>query len=224
MSTTTTDWTKTSEFQTDLKKRRDSNRIVTIAKRDYWAQFDDYDNVEVHGGFRDETFTLEGLKNYPEVQRKDFMEKVTRDGWPHKHGLELERGRGYIRITEDRPIIAASVLGSGCASPSYVICEYPQPGESFEEPHRCEKFVGYNMQNLRRQRVDGLRGLHPSPLVRALGQDIIAYEMDFEPRSFESSVFFEIEPTTTVTLRGGSGDGSHFAFRMIRIYFEVELP
>ena len=32
------------------------------------------------------------------------------------------------------------------------------------------------------------------------------------------SARFEIDPTTAVTIRGGSGTSSHFSFRMIRIY------
>ena len=30
-----------------------------------------------------------------------------------------------------------------------------------------------------------------------------------------------LEPTTTITFRGGSGVSSHFSFRMIRLYFEA---
>ena len=45
--------------------------------------------------------------------------------------------------------------------------------------------------------------------------------MDYEPRVRECTTRFEIEPTTTITFRGGSGVSSHFSFRMIRLYFET---
>ena len=74
------------------------------------------------------------------------------------------------------------------------------------------------MQNLRRQYVRGLYSVHQSRNVGTFGADEVTYDGDYEPRVFEASVHFEIEPTTTVTIRGGSGQASHLSFRMIRMY------
>jgi hypothetical protein len=197
-----------SEFQKPGPKRQAALQLVGVAKKEYWNPFDDYENVETFGGFAEHM--------YPE------REDLRNHGAPHIHGLEIERDKGYIRIVEERPIIAAVVLGSGCAMPAYVVCEYPQPGITMQEPHRSKAWRGFNMQNVRRQRIDGMMSQHPSSAVRTYPQEIINYEMDYEPRVRECSARFEIEPTTVVTFRGGSGTSSHFSFRMIRLYFELE--
>ena len=184
-----------------------SNVIMTV--KEYWNPFR-YDNVEVESKFRAWTGTG------PDEGK----------GAPHKHGLEIERDTGYIRITESEPILAVAVMGSGCAVPAYVVCEYQQPGESMETPWRAGPWRpegpferdGFNLQNLRRQMVQGMMSIHPSAFMRCFPQDQLTYTMDYEPRCFECSARFEIEPTTCVTIRGGSGTSSHFSVRMIRIY------
>jgi len=175
--------------------------------KEYWCPFHDYPNVEVESEFRGYT-----PERYPSAASYDGK------GLPHDHGLEIERDTGFIRITEAEPIIAVAVLGSGCALPAYVVCEYPKPDESMDEPERRGPWTGFNLQNVRRQMVQGMMSIHPSAFMRVFPQEELTYDMDFEPRCFECSARFEIDPTTAVTIRGGSGTSSHFSFRMIRVY------
>ena len=201
------------EYLNRGEKRQAALKPVGLVKKEYWSAFHDYDNVEVDAKFN-------GFRTDDRQKR----------GAPHSHGLEIERDLGYIRITEEKPIVAVAGLGSGCLMPAYVVCEYPQPGETmkgayFRGPWGPELIAGtqqnFNMQNLRRQRVDGLMSEHPSGCVRTPSEELIIYEMDYEPRVFECTARFEIEPTTTITIRGGSGTSGHFSFRMIRLYFEA---
>jgi len=68
-------------------------------------------------------------------------------------GIELKADTGHIIIAEDRPIVEVVIVGSGCAQNGYNIVEWWEEGESIE-----------NMSNqlIKRQRVDGLDGIHPS--------------------------------------------------------------
>ena len=68
-------------------------------------------------------------------------------------GIELKSGDGFITIAEDRPIVAVTVVGSGCVPNGYNVCEWWDEGESID-----------NMKNqlVKRQRIDGLDGTHPS--------------------------------------------------------------
>jgi len=68
-------------------------------------------------------------------------------------GIELKADTGYITVTEDRPIAEVVVVGSGCAQNGYNIVEWWEDGESLEH---------MNNQLVKRQRVDGLNGIHPS--------------------------------------------------------------
>jgi len=210
--------TTMSEFQKPGEKRQAALRLVGVAKKEYWSPFNDYENVEVWGGFAIN-------ENYNEKLREagvpQIDEKRQKWGLPHIHGLEIERDLGYIRITEDKPIIAVAVMGSGCSMPAYVVCEYPEPGLTMEEPDRRGPWRGFNIQNLRQQRVEGMMSQHQCSVVRTFGGDLVTYDLDFEPRVRECSARFEIEPTTTVTIRGGSELRCHFSFRMIRVYFEM---
>jgi len=188
--------------------------VMTV--KEYWCPFRDYPNIEVQSEFKGYT-----PERHPKAASYDGK------GLPHRHGLEIERDTGFIRITETEPILAVDVMGSGCAVPAYVVCEYPQPGESFEEPPFGGPWQfggkGFNLQNLRRQMVQGMISIHPAAFMRCFPQDKITYDMDFEPRCFECSARFAIEPTTCVTIRGGSGTSSHFSFRMIRVHQLLDL-
>ena len=197
------------DFQRSGEKRQAALTPVGLVKKDYWSAFHDYENVEVVAGFGE-----------------CFADDRSHLGAPHEHGLEVEKDIGYIRITEVQPIIAAVVLGSGCTMPAYVCCEYPQPGVPVGEvdahgPSPSRLGHRFNMQTLRRQRIEGLMSQHPCGAVRTYGEDELTYKMDYEPRVRECTTRFEIEPTTTITFRGGSGVSSHFSFRMIRLYFEA---
>jgi hypothetical protein len=146
---------------------------------------------------------------------------------PHPHGYEMARNEGMITITEPEPIIAVSVIGSGCIAPGYVICEYLLEGQSTEEADSMGPWRGYNMQNIRMQRIGDLMRFHPCKLMRA--RDYQEIVQGYEPRSptnelliGENTAYFEIEPAHRVVLRGGSGDHDHFSFRIIRTYVMME--
>jgi len=68
-------------------------------------------------------------------------------------GIELKADEGFITITEDKPIVAVNVVGSGCVPRGYNICEWWADGESID-----------NMKDqlVKRQRIDNLNGTHPS--------------------------------------------------------------
>src|SRR5436309_5714315 len=68
-------------------------------------------------------------------------------------GVELKSMDGFITIEEDRPIIAVTVVGSGCVPHGFNICEWWAEGESID-----------NMKDqlVKRQRIDNLNGTHPS--------------------------------------------------------------
>ena len=189
--------------------RQATVQMTGIAMKEYWTPFDDYGNVEVAAGWSLST-------------RKAEWRQLRKGGAPHRHGLEIEHTKGYIHITEKKPIVGVTVMGSGCTNDSYVVCEYPQPGLTRREPSRHGQ-EGWNMQNLRRQYVRGLYSQHQSRNVATFGEDEITYDDDYEPRVYETSVHFDIEPTTTVIIRGGSGQTCHFSFRMIRTYFRLSV-
>jgi hypothetical protein len=84
---------------------------------------------------------------YPNVEAGNFYEID-----PTK-GIEFKADDGYLTITETRPIIAVTVVGSGCVPGGYNICEWWDEGEDIED---------FKDQLVKRQRVDGLDGTHPS--------------------------------------------------------------
>ena len=146
---------------------------------------------------------------------------------PHPHGYEMARNEGTITVTEPEPIFAVSVIGSGCIAPGYVICEYLVEGEATAEADSTGPWHGFNMQNMRRQRVGDLRRYHPCKLMR--GRDYEEIVEGYQPHSAinelltgENTAYFEIEPNRRVVIRGGSGDHDHFSFRIIRTYVMME--
>lgn len=64
-------------------------------------------------------------------------------------GIELKSIDGFITIEEDRPIVAVTVVGSGCVPRGFNICEWWGDGESID-----------NMKDqlVKRQRIDNLNG------------------------------------------------------------------
>ena len=202
------DWGEDREPDVVRTTRQQAVIMTGVAMKEYWTPFDDYGNIEIDACWNDGT-------------RDAAWRKLKNKGAPHRHGLEIERSKGYIAITEEKPIVAVSVLGSACKTDAYLICEYPQPGLTDKEPRRHGQ-EGWNMQNLRQQIVRGLHCQHQSRNIATFGRDQMTYVDDFEPVTYETSARFEIEPTTTVIIRGGSGNVSHFSFRMIRTYFRAE--
>jgi hypothetical protein len=67
-------------------------------------------------------------------------------------GIELIADQGYIMITEEQPIVAVTVVGSGCARYGYNMVEWWEDGEGIDEMQD---------QLVKRQRVENLNGMHP---------------------------------------------------------------
>lgn len=84
---------------------------------------------------------------YTNVEVGDFYEID-----PTK-GVEMKADTGFITIAEERPIVAVTVVGSGCTPKGYNICEWWGEGESIDT---------MKDQLVKRQRVDNLNGTHPS--------------------------------------------------------------
>ena len=68
-------------------------------------------------------------------------------------GIEFKADTGFITITEDRPIVAVTVVGSGCVARGYNIVEWWKDDECVDD---------MKSQLVKRQRVDNLNGMHPS--------------------------------------------------------------
>jgi len=68
-------------------------------------------------------------------------------------GIEFQADDGFLTIREERPISSVCVVGSGCTQGGYNICEWWDEGQSVDT---------MTDQLVRRQRVDGLDGVHPS--------------------------------------------------------------
>jgi len=84
---------------------------------------------------------------YPNVDVGNFYEID-----PTK-GIEFKADDGFLTIGEEQPIVAVTVVGSGCAPKGYNICEWWDDGEGIED---------FKDQLVKRQRVDDLNGTHPS--------------------------------------------------------------
>ena len=80
-------------------------------------------------------------------------------------GPEFYANKGYITITEDRPIVAVTVVGSGCMRGGYNVVEWWGEGESID-----------TMQNqlVKRQCAEHLNGMHPSIWIEILRNGPIA--------------------------------------------------
>jgi len=90
-------------------------------------------------------------------------------------GIEFRSDDGYITITEDRPIVAVTVVGSGCVRAGYNIVEWWDEGENIDDIPE---------QLVKRQRVDNLNGMHPSVWLEILRQTTYGknYTFDFVSR------------------------------------------
>ena len=86
-------------------------------------------------------------------------------------GIEFKADTGYITITEDRPIVAVTVVGSGCVPRGYNIVEWWEEDE-------CMDTV--DNRTLKRLRVDNLNGVHLSVWVHLLGKFKFAREIKYE--------------------------------------------
>jgi hypothetical protein len=85
-------------------------------------------------------------------------------------GIEFKADTGFITITEDRPIVAVTIVGSGCTRAGYNIVEWWNEGECVEH---------MNDQLVKRQRVDNLNGIHPSVWIEILRKAPWATELTY---------------------------------------------
>ena len=74
-------------------------------------------------------------------------------------GIEFKADEGYLTITEDRPIAAVTVVGSGCVPRGYNIVEWWEDGENMDN---------VDNKTVKRLRVDNLTGIHPSIWIHLL--------------------------------------------------------
>lgn len=117
-----------------------------------------------------DTFTEEQLKLYG-PQKKAFEYKTIRRVYetPFVYenvklfgfseidtakGIEFYSDEGTITIKEDKPIVAVTVVGSGCTRGGYNMVEWWGEGEGIDKMT--------NDQLVKRQRVENLNGMHPS--------------------------------------------------------------
>ena len=164
---------------------------------------------------------------YTNVEVGDFYEID-----PGK-GIELKADTGYITIKEDKPIVNVTVVGSGCEGKGYNICEWWGEGESID-----------NMKDqlVKRQRVNGLDGMHPSIYQQLIMgtfpgltyRDVSAGEMKgvmdyLKKRSdgfygnlpwsfYENTVNFRVGPPypNAVTIRGGCKESEDVGTSAVR--------
>jgi hypothetical protein len=124
------------------------------------------------------TFTEEQLKTYKPFAGKadEFSTKIRVYQTPFMYenvavgdfyeidvmkGIEFKADTGFITITEDRPIVGVTVVGSGCVPRGYNIVEWWEEGESIDN---------VNNRTVKRLRVDNLNGVHPSVWIHILAK------------------------------------------------------
>ena len=112
-----------------------------------------------------------------------LYDNVEVEGWSEysDKGIEIAADRGSITITEEKPIISATVVGSGCSGANYNIVEWWGPGEELNKLSRMSKKAN---QLVKRQRIGNLLGQHSAWIQRALSQE----HPDF--KSLEEAVEF----------------------------------
>ena len=151
-------------------------------------------------------------------------------------GIEMAADIGSITIVEKSPIIAVTVVGSGCSGSNYNIVEWWGPGEKLS---RLSKMPKSARQLIKRQRIDNLNGQHNALIQQALTQEppefksvedateylkmiqTIVYQMTYgyyRPGSlmsglYENTAYFRIGDTSRpehtaykVVIRGGGVD------------------
>lgn len=74
-------------------------------------------------------------------------------------GIEFKADEGSIKIVEELPIVAVTVVGSGCTRGGYNMVEWWDEGEGVDE---------MKDQLVKRQRVEHLNGMHPSVWIEIL--------------------------------------------------------
>jgi hypothetical protein len=124
------------------------------------------------------TFTEELLKTYTPFSRKteEFSTRTRVYQTPFIYdnveagdfyeidvckGIEFKADTGFLTITEDKPIAAVTVIGSGCVEKGYNIVEWWNEDESIDN---------VDNKTVKRLRVDNLGGIHPSVWIHILAK------------------------------------------------------
>ena len=121
------------------------------------------------------TFTKEQLKKHGPSQKAEEFRTINHVyetpfvydnlkvcnfyGNPGSKGLEFKADDGFITITEEKPILAITVVGSGCTRGGYNMVEWWEEGEGIDE---------MKDQLVKRQRIEHLNGMHPSVWINML--------------------------------------------------------
>jgi len=98
------------------------------------------------------------------VYRAPFSYKnVKMDRWMEYNdkGVELY-ANGTITITEEKPIVSVTIVGSGCETPNYNIVEWWAEGEDLSNSHG---------QLTKRSYIDNLKGQHNAWLQKVFTRD-----------------------------------------------------
>jgi hypothetical protein len=85
--------------------------------------------------------------------------------WSENHlkGHEFLADLGSITITEEKPIVEVTLVGSGCSGNNYNIVEWWNEGETLRNS---------SSQLVKRQRVDNLKGQHPAWVQKAMCKEL----------------------------------------------------
>jgi hypothetical protein len=78
-------------------------------------------------------------------------------------GIEL-LANGSITITEEKPIVSVTIVGSGCSTPNYNIIEWWADGENVSNSKG---------QLVKRSRIDNLKGQHNAWIQKAFTRDSV---------------------------------------------------
>ena len=116
---------------------------------------------------------LEVYESEHHVYRAPFRYKnVKVDRWMEYNDKGIEVfANGTITITEEKPIVSVTVVGSGCSTPNYNVVEWWADGEDVSNSHG---------QLIKRGRIDNLKGQHNAWIQKAFTRD------RFKEKGFET--------------------------------------
>lgn len=86
-------------------------------------------------------------------------------------GIEFKADTGFITIREEKPIVAVTVVGSGCVPRGYNIVEWWDDGENIDN---------VDNRTVKRLRIDDLNGIHPSVWIHKLADLAFLKDVDLE--------------------------------------------
>ena len=86
-------------------------------------------------------------------------------------GIEFKADTGFLTITEDQPIVAVTVVGSGCVARGYNIVEWWEDDENMDS---------VDNRTLKRLRIDSLNGIHLSIWVHLLAKLAFARNVGYD--------------------------------------------